>query len=380
MGIESGTPLKHEWPVMVVRDAGALAALAPQWHALAGPIPFRSWDWADSWWRHFASNRSELFTLVVRDAHGDTLAIAPWYLESSARAGRVLRFLGSGDVCSDYLTVLCRAGYEAEVAQRLAGWLSRDARGAWHLLDLDGVAAEEPIICALANQLAGYDHAVHWQTLESAWRVTLADDWQSYLMTLSKSRRNRTRAILRDSFESGRATVHRVTTAAELKRGFEILVDLHQRRRESLAEPGCFLSPRFLAFHRELSARFLNSEKLWLSWIELGGRAVAVDYCFISGDVVYYYQGGFDPELAEERPGWMVHVVGLKTAIEKQCVAYDFLRGDEPYKASWGGQPQPLVRLRVAGRQPSAVARYATWRGSRAVKRWTRQVLLKQKG
>jgi CelD/BcsL family acetyltransferase involved in cellulose biosynthesis len=171
-----------------------------------------------------------------------------------------------------------------------------------------------------------------------------------------------------------------VTNTAELERGFEILVDLHQRRRQSLSERGCFLSPRFTAFHRELSARFLDLQKLCLSWVELDGRPLAVDYCFASDSVIYYYQGGFDPELSKQQPGWMIRTLGLKSAIEQGCAAYDFLRGDEPYKASWGGQPQPLARLRVAGRQPTAVARYATWRGSRAVKHWTQLLLLNQKG
>jgi CelD/BcsL family acetyltransferase involved in cellulose biosynthesis len=366
--------------VIAVRDAAALAALAPRWDALAGEVPFRSWPWADSWWRHYASRRNELFTLVVANHAGEPLGIAPWYLETSARGGRVLRFLGSGEICSDYLTILCHAGCEAAVAERLADWLARDANGAWHLLDLDGVSPGDPVIATMAQCLVRQGHAVHWQQLPSAWRISLPADWTSYLGTLSKPRRNRSRAELRSSIESGRATVRRVTTAAELEQGFEILIDLHQRRRKSLAEPGCFTSPRFTAFHREVSARLLERGQLRLSWIEMDGRPVAVDYSFADSQVVYYYQGGFDPDLADERPGSLANLVALKSAVDEHFAAYDFMRGDEPYKAWWGCQPQALARLRVAGRQPSAVARFATWRGSSAVKQWTRQVVSKAKG
>src|SRR5689334_24699022 len=106
-----------------------LKALAPAWNELAQGIPFRSWQWLGSWWRHYgpaegqAGCANELFVPAIRDAAGTLVGLAPWYLQRRAARGNVVRFLGSGEVCTDYSTVLCRSGQEAEVAATLADWL-----------------------------------------------------------------------------------------------------------------------------------------------------------------------------------------------------------------------------------------------------------------
>lgn len=180
--------------------------------------------------------------------------------------------------------------------------------------------------------------------------------------------------------DSGRGTVHRVETEDELRRGFEVLIDLHQKRRRSLSQPGCFTSRRFTEFHREVAGRFLALGKLRLLWTELDERPMSADYGFVGGDTVYYYQGGFEPELASESPGWVSLAVSLWLAIEEGYRNYDFLRGDESYKTSWQAVARPLVRVRVVGRGASARARWATSRGCVAAKKWGRRLLSRSKG
>ena len=66
---------------------------------------------------------SELFVLAAFDATDQLVALAPWYLEHLGPQRRAIRFLGSGEVCSEYLTILCQAEYRHDVALALADWL-----------------------------------------------------------------------------------------------------------------------------------------------------------------------------------------------------------------------------------------------------------------
>ena len=92
--------------------------------------------------------------------------------------------------------------------------------------------------------------------------------------------------------------------------------------------------------------------KLRLSWLELDGAPIAIEYSFTGGDTVYYYQGGFDPAVSKLGPGWLMTALSMRAAIAEGYRYFDFLRGDEPYKASWNATPRPLVERRVAGRRP----------------------------
>jgi CelD/BcsL family acetyltransferase involved in cellulose biosynthesis len=365
--------------VAAVRDEAALERLATAWDALAGEIPFRSSTWARTWWRHYRDSRSRLLVLIVADEQGDIVGIAPWYVAHSSRLGRVMRFLGSGEVCSDYLTILAESEAATAVAARLAEWLAGESAKEWDLLDLTGVEQSDPAIEQLTRSLADRGHVVDFHDDMSCWRSELPEDWNQFLSSLSKSRRERTRALLRRAIDTGRAKVHRVTTHAELERGFSILIDLHQKRRRSLSQPGCFASARFTSFHREMAAELLDAGQLRMLWTELEGRPVAAEYSLVGGDTVYYYQGGFEPELADERPGWLSFAVSLKLAIEEGYRNFDFLRGDESYKASWRATARPLVRVRVVGRQRAARVRYSTWRACAEVRAWARQLISRVK-
>jgi CelD/BcsL family acetyltransferase involved in cellulose biosynthesis len=180
---------------------------------------------------------------------------------------------------------------------------------------------------------------------------------------------------MRDYFDSGRAVVHCVETKDDLSTAFEILIDLHQKRRRSLSQAGCFTSRRFTEFHREISARLLDDGRLRMNWIELDARPMSVEYALSGGGIVYYYQGGFEPELSADGPGWISNAMALKLAVDDGYRGYDFLRGNESYKASWGAEARLLVRWRVAGRQPSARARWAAWRAATDVNRWARRIV-----
>src|SRR3990172_5560352 len=103
-----------------------LSALESDWNALADGVPMRSWDWLATWWRYYgergldSDRRSErqLYVLAVYDdAPPHALkGIAPWYLERSLVRGNVLRPLGSGEVCTDHWSLVCRPEDSGEVA------------------------------------------------------------------------------------------------------------------------------------------------------------------------------------------------------------------------------------------------------------------------
>ena len=99
--------------VAAEREFGALACV---WNSLAGSMPFRSFEWAESWWRHYREPGWQTYLLKVEDAAGQLVGIAPWYLSRSPIAGRAIRFLGSGEACSEYQSILARPGHEAVVA------------------------------------------------------------------------------------------------------------------------------------------------------------------------------------------------------------------------------------------------------------------------
>lgn len=358
----------------LVTTTADLAELADEWNELADNIPFRRHEWLATWWRHFSTPRTELRVVTLRDRQGKLVGAMPWFLCSSAWHGRVLRTLGSGMVCTDYVSLLAAQEQKAALAGQLAGWLDNELADEWDAIELDQVDPTDPALATLVESLRQRDYTIHESVGMNCWRIPLPGTWDEYLARFSKRRRERVRSAYKKGFDSGRGMLHRAQTSAELSRGWEILVDLHQRRRRSLGQPGCFATPRFATFLRDAVIRLFDRGLVRLSWLEWEGRPAAVELNLVGGTTVYGYQMGMEPELAGSEPGNLRIAGSLRSAIEEGFTGYDLLRGDEPYKAKWQAQPRPLVRWRIVNRRLSSRCRHRVWLGTEAAKQAARRV------
>ena len=313
--------------------------------------------------------------LGALDASGRLAGIAPWYLERSAAKGRVLRWLGSGEVCSDYASILCTPEDADRVSEAVAEYLtgsdgaSSACRG-WDLLEVDGVDADDYCVTCLLQQLDQHGCGQHENPPIRAWRLALPKTWDEFLGLLSKGHRKKLRRADRELFQTGRAVLRTVENYQQLDPAMDVLIDLHQRRRQMLGEPGCFASPRFTAFHREVARRLLLAGQLQLQLLELDGRILAAEYQLAGQGVTYIYQVGIDPQGLGDEPGHLVTAATVKRAIEQGGSAIDFLRGDEPYKAHFRALARPLLALRVVPKRTMSRLRNSLWLAGRSVKRW----------
>jgi CelD/BcsL family acetyltransferase involved in cellulose biosynthesis len=354
-------------------NADDVVAVSEDWNRLAGDIPFRRADWLATWWRYYQQPTTELCVLAVETEAGELIGLAPWYIETTAARGRVIQFLGSGEVCSDYVTILSAPQREDEVAAEICTWLSDEGAEAWDLIKLIGAEANDPAIAALTKQFAARQYQIHERTGMNCWSVALPATWDEFLATINSSRRAKIRKALRQYFNNHEVVTHLLTDPADLERRFAILKDLHQRRQEALGHAGCFSSVQFTEFHQEVSRRFLAQGKLRLTWTEMAGQPIAADYSLLGGRTVYYYQTGLEQEAIKIAPGWLGMIGSIKLAIESGFRTFDFLRGDEAYKMSWGAQPRPTIETRIVARRASARLRHAAWLARTQLHHWLKQ-------
>ncbi len=375
--------------VIQISSGQQLLTLANEWNCLSDGIPFRSFSWAEAWWRHYGpQNRSrpagevtdssesaepELFVLAVRDERGQLVGVAPWQRCRSASRGRVVRFLGSGEVCSEYQTILTTPQFASEVNRAIADYLCGPASGQWDLLELAAVKADDANVTRLVRELARRDHRIHRRKIHNCWRLELPESWDDYLKTLSKSHRKQLRRLQDRVLDTDRTSFHSVSCRDSLNHGWGVLVDLHQRRRNSLGEPGCFASRRFAAFHREIAEGMLASGQLRLDYLLLDGKPVAAEYHLAGDGIVYGYQAGVDPDRLDDEPGRLISIALLRKAIEDGCSAIDFLRGDEPYKAHYRAEPRDMVEFRVVPSRLTPQLRHQVWLAGNRVKCWARK-------
>ncbi|MBX3433987.1 MAG: GNAT family N-acetyltransferase [Pirellulales bacterium] len=350
-----------------------------QWDGLAGDCTFRTWRWLSTWWKHYGERdprrRKTLRVLLAIDDDGlgepQLAAALPCYVDSHPVAGRTVRLLGDGEACSDHLGLLARPGRARAAAAELASQLMHD--GDWDLLQFEAIDDADEAVAALAVALSERGALLERRPGPACWAIDLPGNWDAFLALQSKSHRKQLRRLETRVLDSPQATWRLVESPRDFDEGWRVLTLLHQRRRRSLGEPGCFSWPRWAAFHRDVAEQLLAAGELRLSWLELAGRPVAAEYHFCRGGVALAYQGGLDPDAADAEPGRLSMIATLKRALAEGVRRFDLLRGDEPYKAHWRAEPHATHDLFAVPPRFGAQARYKARRAARQAARYARQ-------
>ena len=361
-----------------------LASWADDWDRLSDGVPFRGWTWASTWWRHYGESAVDcrLAVLGVFDACGSLIGVAPWYVAGERGRQRVIRFLGSGEVCSDHLSLLARPDQQRVVVGAIARWLlhanerpddASDDAMPWDRIELIGVDADDPRIDLLTSHLDLSGCAVYRRLGTPCMWSELPDDFDVFLSGLSRTRRQKMRRLKRTLLDSGRAERHIVTCRRQLDSALNLLIELHQRRQRALGRPGCHASAAFEAFLRDVAARQLALGQLQLHSLWVDRKPIAAEYQVTGNGVVYAYQTGIDPTRLDLEPGHAMQLASLDWAMRQGYREYDFLRGDEPYKSFWNARRCDTVEVRIAAPRLGARLRHAAWVTGSEVKKWMRQ-------
>ncbi|HEX3584125.1 MAG TPA: GNAT family N-acetyltransferase [Thermoanaerobaculia bacterium] len=310
-------------PVEIVDTADGLERIADRWEALwrrdANATPFQSPQWLLSWWKHFGSDTPH----VIASSTNDTFdALAPLYILRDDDSGESLgMFLGTGN--SDYLDVL---GDASQLIESITGadcqlWDLQQLRPSSSLLSVplpdgwsDNVEDQDP--CPVLP-------------IENA-----GEELQNLLSTHARKKLRYFRRCLEREGE----VRYESATAESLDALLDALFELHAARWQKRGLPGVLADEVTQSFHRDVARRMLDAGALRMYAIRIGDRIVGVFYGFAHQGTVYYYLSGYDPALEKLSLGNVIVAHAIEDAVREGATTFDFLRGAEEYKYSWGAK------------------------------------------
>ena len=327
------------------------ARLGEQWTSLCRDSDadnvFLSWDWVETWWEVFGPTKE----LAVATAHdgSNLVGVAPLYRWRAGGPGRpgVLRLLGSGDsVSPDYLSFVTRRGYEVPATVALLEHVLRP--GGAKALDMSDTPEDAPLLRLLASNSGARQWSWSVAQCSECPYAVLPNRWEDYEGGLTRNMRSNLRRRTRKLMGELGARVLRWHATEQIDAGVAELARLHRLRWTGRAERYGFSDAGYLAFHRRIAERFAAHGWLRLYGLEVDGAVIAAWYGYRYGDVLYYYQSGFDPAWYAHSPGMVLKATVIREAIEEGVKELDLLKGAHPYKRSWADRSRRTVRLMIA--------------------------------
>lgn len=353
------TTLDRRPALEAVSTGRGLEALRPEWDDLLadadGASIFATHAWVDAWHRT-AGAAEELLVLTAREPErGLLLGVAPFSV-ATRRAGpfriRVLRMAGTTGAAGDHLDLVVRHGHP-HVAAEL--WRFARQRRSWDLVDLDGLRPGSHLGRVMLRRRG--DREAH-VTRTACPVLHLPGTWEEYEASLGRNHRQNLRRYARKlDREAGGPVVERMVVAPdEVEETVAGLARMHQQVRTARGDRGSFADPAMVDFHTRVALRFLEAGRLRLHRLDVDGRMAAAISCFRHDETVSFYTTGYDPALSSYGPGRRIMAAAIRSAIDEGARRFDFLRGDEPYKRTWGAADAWDDRVRMpAGARGRAI-------------------------
>ncbi len=313
--------------------------------------PFLSHEWMQAWWEIYG--HGELYVVTCRDSlTRELVAILPLFKcrAYGVLSIRVLRFMGSEHVSSDFLDCLVKTGWEGRVYPALLTTLHGESSKVdiVELFDMD----EASFFCKFL-----VDSNISGLTKRSDPRkccpvLVLPDSWEDLLEELSAKKRRNVRYYRRSLEQKGTLILEKITDANQIPEAIEIMTRLRQDRMEQKKISTAQITNNYIRFHKKVLTSFLNSGRMGLYFLKLDYNTIAYVYTFTGKKGVYAYQTGFDRLMKKYSVGSVIFSMVIENSITDGYSFFEFLRGDESYKCLLYQSPGP--RGGILSRMPSS--------------------------
>jgi len=270
------------------------------------------------------------------------VGIAPLLVNREGLAGtlRVIRFLGTEAVSSDYLDFIVDAGLEQDVAAAIWESLTASA-SSWDWIQLTDLLDSSVVLSRVRPLALARNYECDVSIGQTCPYLVLPASRDGYWQALKIAMRNNLRRK-RKHLDAAGAVFGTAETVEVMPTALEEFYRIHALRWKSKGLTGNFLDPRVRGFHGQATALLAPKGRMRLYWVRLGERTVAMIYALEFKDVLSNYQTGFDPvppdsSVPENKysPGMVLIGHCLEDGIDRGKSEFDFLRGPETYKFNW---------------------------------------------
>lgn len=335
----------------VLKSVDEFQAIKQEWNRFRVD-PMSSFDWNFSWWKAFGSKGQ--LQLVQFERDGTTIGFAPFYIDRWLGMKR-FRFIASGDTCTDYADIICAPLHHDLCAFSLAEHIRDEA---YDVVELECTKHDQ--VATLLKQHLDSAYRCDHREAEPCWKLSLPESWQEFKANSKSSLRRKINRAERN-LASSEYELKSTSSGLPVDRAFKILKELHTKRWASLGKKGIFDDPMIDQFLQSAVNELSIGGGTEIAVASKNSVPIGAQLYFDSSEGYQFYQSGYCPDAMRLEPGHMLFTNMVKRAIERGDKCFDFLRGNESYKAFWGAQPHSQKKLRMTSKRmlPTLIANIA---------------------
>jgi CelD/BcsL family acetyltransferase involved in cellulose biosynthesis len=316
---------KHEWDSLLEKSVTNEA--------------FLLWEWVYSWWEVFKDASRELYLLRGKNPMGETVGIAPFYLQKQTLFGNLkrntIRFCSSNETYPDHLDIIATKEYEDIFSEAVLTYLIQHDKD-WDLIKLDGVHENAIIKKYLTSAHPELKELLITSVPDANCPYLVIDkSFEDYLKSFSPKKRQTLLRKRRILMNREKAVFKTVNCDEELQKHIQVLFALHDERAKQKGIKTTFCGEDIYNFHNKAIRYLLKDGKAILAFLYKETEPLVSYYCIKYNQKYYYYQAGLSQEGEKKSAGTVLFSLIIENAFKERCKEFDFLRGSEEYKFYW---------------------------------------------
>lgn len=352
----------------IVTNINQFRAIKKDWNALLKKSNSRSvfltWEWLYYWWLHFGQGNN-LFILLGKNKETHRIeGIAPFYITKRKAFNlvnvKIIKFLGSKHVGSDFLDFIILPGKESSVIRLWTEFL-RYHKEKWDLIEISDIENNSISLDLLKKYFGQGLNYIERKTQKCPY-LKINGDFNSFFSTLSPNMRSSLRRRTRTLEEKYKVSFSKQNSEEELSVSLQKLFSLHRNRfamaKKSITSQTSFTGKRIENFHKDVAKYLYRQGWIEFYFLNVGDSSIACLYAFKFKDRFFYYQSGFDSRWSVQSPGLVLLGYCLREAIKEKFSEFHYLRGDESYKKRWTEDFKETITVTICNSSLNGITQY----------------------
>ena len=309
---------------------------------------FLSWTWISTWLRTYQPEVDVLKVYCDERLVALSLLSRSDFSQWKRFHSRRLHIHQTGEPAQDqiwteYNGILACPEHEAAIYAILLPYLLEHYPD-WDELVIGAISKK------VADQLEGSSYLkplVLWQS--PSYGVDLLElkaEFPDYLSSLSRNTRYQVRRSFKLYDAQGGLSLQFASNVDEALSFFKQAGPLHLEKWGAGQGESGYSNPAFIKFHENLIQAAFPSGQVDLIKVSCNTRVLGYLYNFLYRDQVYFYLSGLLSEADSKlKPGLCAHSLAIQHYMDQGYQFYDFMGGQDRYKASLGKEHEELFHI-----------------------------------
>ncbi|MBS3150102.1 GNAT family N-acetyltransferase [Candidatus Woesearchaeota archaeon] len=340
-----------KYDIETIRSKEKFYSMNDDWNKLLNesqnPNVFLTWEWLYEWFDIFGSI-FKLYIITIKE-NNRLIGIAPFIINKNNFSKiQIINYLGSASVCSDYLDLIIKRGYEDDVIKELFDFL-RSNHKEWDIIMLSDMNFDSQNLNIIMEHTKNNNFMSKLKVITKCPYITLPKDFRQFLNRFGHDSRYKFRRSQRKLKEDLKSSIISVNNENEVLKSMNAIFELNSKRWKKEGIKGSFYNEDLRNFNINVGKKFLKNGWLQLDYMTIGARVIAYCHNFKFKNKIYGYSTSHDPDpsLTKLGVGRILQLKCIENAINSGILEYDLLRGTSEYKYSFSKEERTLVSFTI---------------------------------